>query len=191
MVDRYKQAVRETNRKIRSQLPPSCQLSASNKICAKVRALDSYRYGKRIALYHSVSGEVDLTPLWKSAPLQGKYCYFPALKDDGTLMFLPATPTTPCIVNRFGIEEPDVDLSLALPPAEFNIIFMPLVAFDTRGGRIGMGGGYYDRTLALVKGPMFIGVAYEFQRLSFINAQAWDVPLEVIVTEQMIYRSSR
>ncbi len=189
MTDRFKEAMRRTCQQIRGKLPARFQRTATRKICSQIRMLEQYRYAKRIALYQAVNGEVDLSSLWKSAPLQGKYCYFPALNEDKSLSFLPATPATPMLKNRFGIAEPDVDRNLALKPERLDIIFMPLVAFDKKGTRLGMGAGYYDRTLENHNAPLLIGVAYEFQRQSFIETQPWDVPLTLIITERTIYWS--
>ena len=64
-----------------------------------------------------------------------------------------------------------------------------MVAFDIHGTRIGMGKGYYDKTLATVRPKLLVGVAYEFQRLAFISPQIWDVKLDAIITEKNIYWS--
>jgi len=189
MADRYKQAIRRTCRQIRENLSTHYQQTAANKICARIRTLDQYRYAKRIALYQAVKGEIDLSSLWRSAPLQGKYCYFPALNEDLTLSFLPATPATEFKENRFGIAEPCIERDLAARPEELDIIFIPLVAFDQKGTRLGFGAGYYDRTLAQHRPPLLVGVAYEFQRQSFIEAHSWDVPLTAIITESKAYWS--
>nr|WP_242602244.1 5-formyltetrahydrofolate cyclo-ligase [Legionella nagasakiensis] len=189
MADRFKEALRQTYRLIRKNLTLDYKQAAANKICSRIRTLEKYRYAKRIALYQSVHGEVDLGSLWKSAPLQGKYCYFPTLNEDLSLSFLPATPATQFYKNRFGIQEPCGQSEQALRPDELDIIFMPLVAFDDQGTRLGMGAGYYDRTLEKYKTRCLIGVAYDFQRLSFIAPQPWDIPLSVIVTERAIYWS--
>ena len=64
---------------------------------------------------------------------------------------------------------------------------MPVLGFDQWGTRLGMGAGYYDRTLATSRSALLVGVAYEFQRLDYIEAQPWDVPLSLIITENTIY----
>ena len=189
MADPFRQALRQTCKQIRNKLSTTYQRNASNKICTRICTLEPYRYAKRIALYQAVNGEIDLGGLWRSAPSQGKYCYFPALNDDNTLSFLPATPASTFIENRFGIAEPDIEREQAFIPADLDLLFMPLVAFDKKGTRIGMGAGYYDRTLANSRPPLLIGVAYEFQRQSFIEARPWDIPLDVIITEQTTYWS--
>lgn len=189
MADRFKISLRNTCRQIRERLSPAYQQEASKQVCAHIRALEQYRYAKHIALYQAMGGEISLNTLWNSAPLHGKYCYFPALNEDKTLSFLPATPATPFVENRYGIAEPDVSKLEAIPPRRLDIIFMPLVAFDERGTRLGMGAGYYDRTLANEECPLLIGVAYEFQRQPYIEAHSWDIPLTAVITQRAIYWS--
>ncbi|KTD65567.1 5-formyltetrahydrofolate cyclo-ligase [Legionella spiritensis] len=176
-------------RDIRKHLTPSFQQKASSQVCARIKQLNQYRFARRIALYHPAGGEIDLGGIWRTAPLHGKFCYFPALKPDKTLSFLPATPATPFRENRYAIAEPDVDAALAISPREIDIIFLPLVAFDEYGTRLGMGAGYYDRTLAEENHPLLIGVAYEFQRQSYIIPQAWDIPVHAVMTQRTTYWS--
>lgn len=187
MVDRFKQTIRQSCQLVRKKLSFDYQRKVSAMVCDNIRKLEEYRYAKRIALYQSVNGEIDLGNLWRSAPLQGKYCYFPTLNEDNTLCFLPATPASTFQTNRFGIDEPHIDRELALAPDQLDLILTPLLAFDQKGTRVGMGAGYYDRTLASCRPKILAGVAYEFQRQSFIETQAWDVPLDMVITESNIY----
>lgn len=189
MTDAFRQAIRLTCLGVRDALSANYQKKASVKICQTIRQLEQYRYAKRIALYKAISGEIDLGKLWQSAPLHGKFCYFPSLNQDKTLSFLPSTHSTPFIKNRFGIEEPDVSTTFALPPAQLDLMIIPLVAFDEHGTRLGRGAGYYDRTLAHSKPALLMGVAYEFQRQPYLEPQPWDIPLDVIVTEKETYWS--
>ncbi|WP_367274415.1 5-formyltetrahydrofolate cyclo-ligase [uncultured Legionella sp.] len=187
MPDHFKVALRNAIKQVRSTLSIQNRSSSSNQICTRIRALEEYRKAKTIALYFAVNGEVDLTSIWNSAPLQGKFCYFPALNKDQTLSFLPATPKTPFINNKYGIPEPDVSREQAIPIEDINLIIMPLVAFDTRCTRLGMGAGYYDRTLEQQKKGTFIGAAYQFQHVDYLEPQAWDVPLDAVVTQKTTY----
>ncbi|MDR3441670.1 MAG: 5-formyltetrahydrofolate cyclo-ligase [Legionella sp.] len=188
MADPVKKALRDTMKQIRSKVSISYRSTASAQICTRIRSLEQYRKAKRIALYFATNGEIDLNALWSSAPLQGKYCYFPCLNEDGlTLSFLPATPATVFKKNRHGILEPDVSHDLAMPAEELDLILMPLVAFDVRCTRIGMGAGYYDRTLKDQKNCTLFGVAYQFQRVNFIQTQPWDIPMDAVITQRAIY----
>ncbi|CDZ76903.1 5-formyltetrahydrofolate cyclo-ligase family protein [Legionella massiliensis] len=191
MVDRFKLALRRSRRQIRENLSIEYQHAASTRVCSRIRGLEQYRQAKRIALYHAMGGEIDLYAIWNSAPLQGKFCYFPVLNDDKTLLFLPATPATPFIKNRYGIDEPDVPKSEAISPTSLDIIFLPLVVFDDYGTRLGMGAGYYDRTLAKVNHPMLMGIAYEFQHYPYIEPHSWDIPLTGIITQSKIHWSKK
>ncbi|MBT5031228.1 MAG: 5-formyltetrahydrofolate cyclo-ligase, partial [Proteobacteria bacterium] len=89
--------------------------------------------------------------------------------------------------NWYGIPEPTGFSSL--PINRFDIVLLPLLAFDASGSRIGMGGGYYDRALEMVAGrqyyrtPQLIGLAFDKQKCSTIQARPWDVPLDGVFTE--------
>lgn len=189
MADLFKQALRSTLKNVRKRLSTHYQQSASIKVYNNLRKLDAYRYAKHIALYYASNGEIDLSNLWQAAPLQGKYCYFPALNNQESLSFLPATPVTPFHKNFFGILEPDVDLAQAVNPGKLDIILLPLLAFDIYGTRLGMGKGYYDRTLAGQDYPLMVGIAYDFQRQVYLPRENWDVPMHFIITPSTIYRS--
>lgn len=179
--------LRNTIRNVRAHLSKSYKIQAQNKIIRQIKTLEEWRYAKKIALYHAFQGEIDLSELWRTAPLQGKYCAFPVLTEQQSLLFLPATPASSFSKNRFGIEEPNIALSQAIPPEQFDLIFMPLVAFDSACNRLGMGGGYYDRTLADSKGKCLIGLAYDFQRVPQLIPQPWDVPVDAIITPSRIF----
>lgn len=187
MIDHFKTALRYTNRQIREKLPLTFQQQAAHQIINKIKQVEQYRYAKHIALYYAVKGEVNLDPLWRSAPMQGKFCYFPALNAQKTLSFLSATPATPFIKSRLGIPEPDSSSSTEISIEEIDVVFMPLVAFDKNCTRLGMGAGYYDRTFAKLNHPLLIGVAYEFQQQPFLLAEEWDIPLTAVITEKKIY----
>jgi 5-formyltetrahydrofolate cyclo-ligase len=180
-------AIRKTCLDIRKQLPLEYQHKISSKICNRIRLMNEYRYAKRIALYHAINREVDLSSIWRSAPLHGKYCYLPAINPDGTLSFLPATPNITCSPNQYGILEPNAAPGQAISPATLDIIFTPLVAFDTLGKRLGMGKGFYDKTLANERPKLLLGLGYEFQRQDLISLEPWDILLDAVITERTIY----
>ncbi len=97
------------------------------------------------------------------------------------------------IRNRYGIFEPDIRRRKPIPAWGLDLLLLPLVAFDASGNRIGMGGGFYDRTFAYLKTrnrwhtPKLIGIAHELQHIDSIEPNAWDIPLNGIVTESRIY----
>lgn len=188
MADPLQIALRNTIKQIRQRLPHEYHMKISRKVCSRIRNLREYRYAKRIGLYFAVNGEIDLEPIWRTAPYQGKFCYFPVINEDGiTLSFLPATPATPFALNRYGIPEPEVSRDQAISLIDLDIIFVPLVAFDTHCTRLGMGAGYYDRTFAQLQANLF-GVAYQFQQVDYIQPYPWDIPMNAVITQNGIQR---
>ena len=181
--DSFKNALRQRYKTRRQQLSSAEQEAASAKVCEQIRSLECYQSAKRIAIYHAIAGEIDLSGL------REKTCYFPVMNTNQTLSFLPVTQDTVFYKNRFGIAEPEVKHELAIRPDRLDIVFLPLVAFDDHGTRLGMGGGYYDRTLAQHRPALLIGVGHEFQHEPFIERQPWDVPMAAVMTECNMYWS--
>lgn len=188
MADKFKKIIRTTLKQVRSSTSVHFRSVTSQQICNKIRSLDEYRKAKNLALYFTNQGEVDLTLLWKAAPLHGKHCYFPVINEDKTLSFLPATPTTTFKTNCYGIAEPDVSMDRAILLEKLDLVLVPLVAFDQYCTRLGMGSGYYDRTLIDAQNATLMGVAYQFQYMDFINPEPWDASLDLIITEKNIYK---
>ena len=71
-----------------------------------------------------------------------------------------------------------------------DIVFLPVVGWDRRGGRLGMGGGYYDRTLANISGPLLVGLAHDGQQVDDIPRESWDVALDYVATDTDLYSST-
>lgn len=183
----FKSNLRQICLKKRKILSSLEQHNASHKICKQISELAAYQHAQHIGLYAAVNREIDLTELWHKAQETGKNCYFPAITSKQTLLFLPTTITTPWRHNQFKILEPDISIIHARPPNQLDLLIAPLVAFDTAGTRLGMGAGYYDRTLAHTRPALFLGVAYAFQQQPYLNAENWDIPLDGIITPEQIF----
>ncbi|MCB1763105.1 MAG: 5-formyltetrahydrofolate cyclo-ligase [Gammaproteobacteria bacterium] len=144
-----------------------------------------------IALYHACDGELDPSPIIHRGFSYGKKLYLPVLRggNKNALWFVPHHPEQRMWKNRFGIDEPDSGRNGRIAPWGLDLILLPLVGFDQLGNRLGMGGGFYDRTLAFLKWrshwhrPTLIGMAHDCQRLQKIEAHSWDIPLDGIVSE--------
>jgi 5-formyltetrahydrofolate cyclo-ligase len=186
--------IREQCLKQRGLLTEQMQLDASKALCARIEALPIYQNASRIALYQAIDGEINLTPLWHRATAAGKICYMPMIISNKTnnrnLIFLPATPQTPQKANLFDILEPDVSHAHAIALEQLDLMILPLVAFDTRGTRLGRGAGFYDKTLQDQKPACLLGAAYDFQKQPAFTADTWDIPLDVIITEENTYWSA-
>ncbi len=187
MTNQFKNALRKTMKQIRSKLSVTYRNNSSYYICSRIKKLKQYQEAQHIAIYSAINGEIDLTLLWSDACNSGKTCYFPILNDDSTLSFVPADFTTEFKNNHLGIPEPINSSSTTIPIEELDLIIIPLLAFDVHCARLGMGLGCYDRTLGKKKTNCLIGVAYQFQRIDFIEEAAWDVPLDGVITQKAAY----
>ena len=157
------------------------QQQAEDSITQQALALIEERNAQHIALYVSFDGEISTDKLIKTLWAQDKHVYLPLLHpfNPNHLLFLRYLPDTPMLKNKFGIWEPKLNVQNVLPLDELDILFTPLVAFDKEGNRLGMGGGFYDRTLQNWQNSSFIpvGLAHQCQQVEQLPTEAWDVPL--------------
>ncbi|QUJ67008.1 5-formyltetrahydrofolate cyclo-ligase [Photobacterium sp. GJ3] len=183
-----RQQLRQQIRLQRQALTPHQQEQASKAVLARFTQLKTIRDARHIAIYLSNDGELDTGPLIDWIWRQGKNVYLPVLHpfSKGHLLFLHYRPDSPMRCNRYGIAEPALDVRLVKPVHELDIVCTPLVAFDDQGQRLGMGGGYYDRTLSQWHqsglGPQPLGLAHDCQQVRHLPSEAWDVPLPAILT---------
>ncbi|MGR5065813.1 5-formyltetrahydrofolate cyclo-ligase [Photobacterium sp. DNB22_13_2] len=183
-----RQQLRKRTREHRRQLTSVQQTDAARDLLEHCKQASSLLQAQHIALYLANDGELDTTPVIEWLWQQGKEVYLPVLHpfSKGHLLFLHYTPTTRMNRNCYGIQEPVLDIRLVKPVIELDTICTPLVAFDNTGQRLGMGGGYYDRTLSLWhnerRGPRPVGLAHDCQQVDSLPFEAWDVPLPEIIT---------
>ena len=177
--------LRQQIRKTRANLTALQQQQAENSITQQALALIEERNAQHIALYVSFDGEISTDKLIKTLWAQDKHVYLPALHpfNPNHLLFLRYLPDTPMLKNKFSIWEPKLNVQNVLPLEELDILFTPLVAFDKQGNRLGMGGGFYDRTLQNWQNSSFIpvGLAHQCQQVEQLPTEAWDVPLHRIL----------
>ena len=173
--------LRQQIRKTRANLTALQQQQAENSITQQALAFIEERNAQHIALYVSFDGEISTDKLIKTLWAQDKHVYLPVLHpfNPNHLLFLRYLPDTPMLKNKFGIWEPKLNVQNVLPLDELDILFTPLVAFDKEGNRLGMGGGFYDRTLQNWQNSSFItvGLAHQCQQVEQLPTEAWDVPL--------------
>lgn len=177
--------LRQQIRKTRANLTALQQQQAEDSITQQALALIEERNAQHIALYVSFDGEISTEKLIKTLWAQDKYVYLPVLHpfNPNHLLFLRYLPDTPMLKNKFGIWEPKLNVQSVLPLEELDILFTPLVAFDKQGNRLGMGGGFYDRTLQHWQKSPFIpvGLAHQCQQVEQLPTEVWDVPLHQIL----------
>ncbi|MBT5229317.1 MAG: 5-formyltetrahydrofolate cyclo-ligase [Methylococcales bacterium] len=176
--------MRQNIRDIRRQIPVEQQSQHAHALASAFTGSPLFQH-QHFACYWAVDGEISLKPLIDLLLSANKTVYLPVLKRQSQALnfahYHPKVDTTP---NRFGILEPQE--SQYTPLEALDVICLPLVGFDTQGHRLGMGGGFYDRTLSSVRDnptPIRVGIAHNCQQQGQIQAQEWDIPLHKILTE--------
>jgi len=190
--------IRTEIRKVRNNLPKNQQLIAAQSLKVNfTQHLKSKKTPKtkHIAIYFSNDGEIDtsllINELWK----RNHTLYLPVIHpfNGATLLFQRYEKNSPMKANRYGILEPKLNCSQICPLTDLDYLLMPLVAFDNQGNRLGMGGGFYDKTLAQLhqgnwQKPQLIGLAHSCQKVDALPIESWDVPLKTIITPDKIYQ---
>ena len=192
---RSKADVRRDMRARRNALSPLEQKLAAERLAQQLAGTRLFRVSRRIACYLPHDGEIDPGTALERMRGMKKSVYLPVLSRlaHDRLWFAPAGPGVALAPNRFGIPEPVVPARRLVRAHQLDLVLLPLVAFDARGNRLGRGAGFYDRSLAFRRDrrfldrPHVLGLAHEFQRVETLATDAWDVPLDGIVTDHAVY----
>jgi 5-formyltetrahydrofolate cyclo-ligase len=153
---------------------------------------------QRIGVYLPHRSEIDIVPLINRMQALQRHCYLPMLPfgRGKKLWFNALDATRHWVTNRFGI--PENTTHKAIRARQLDLLLVPLIGFDNAGYRIGMGGGFYDASLAYLRGrqvwhkPCLVGVAFECQHITGkLPHDPWDVPLDAVLTEQGLHRFRR
>ena len=178
--------LRRDLRSRRRALPAAQRIAAADTLANQLLALPFLPDSGHVAGYWAMDGEIALNSWQVRLPRSLVYC-LPVLHTDNSLRFAPWRPGEALVSNRFGIPEPDVDPAEALPAQALSLVVMPLVGFDARGHRLGMGGGWYDRSFAFRNAaappPWLVGVGLNAQRVPHLDQEAWDVIPDALCTE--------
>jgi 5-formyltetrahydrofolate cyclo-ligase len=193
-------SLRRVLRDTRRSLTHAEQRAHARHLVRILRRELRFQRARRIGAYWAADGELDPIAVLKAAQARGTWVFLPILKQTFArrarhLRFGRYRPGQPLHPNRYGIPEPRSRGRDLVSPRRLDLLLIPLVGFDASCQRIGMGGGYYDRTLAYLndgrrrwRRPHLIGVAHDCQRLPRILPQPWDVRLDAVATERRIYR---
>jgi 5-formyltetrahydrofolate cyclo-ligase len=168
----------------RRTLPPTDCFAWSQAIQARALVLPEYCGAGSVALYSPLQNEVDTRAILDNALAAGKKVFYPKLSVDNSPGFTRIYSQTELVAGRFGFFEPAGMDSIS--PADYDnlIVFVPGVAFDRCGNRLGRGGGWYDRVLSgLDNRGVFVGLAYERQMVEHLRAEKWDQRIHFIITE--------
>ncbi|MFC1588990.1 5-formyltetrahydrofolate cyclo-ligase [Pseudomonadota bacterium] len=182
--------LRHYKREQRRKLNPEQQARHAEQLAELILQQTTFIRHQKIAVYLANDGEIDPAHIVNHAWDQGKQVYLPVLSaHENSLLFAPFETETPLCRNQFGIDEPNIAPEHWLKAEHMDLILLPLVAFDEQANRMGMGGGFYDRSLANIREhkTQLIGLAHEVQKVEQLDVQNWDVPLDAIATEDKLY----
>ncbi|MCU1740332.1 MULTISPECIES: 5-formyltetrahydrofolate cyclo-ligase [Pseudomonas] len=187
--------LRRLLRKARRALSASEQRQAARGLYRQLAQHPLFRRARHISLYLPTDGEIDPRLLLREAQRRGKHTYLPVLSawPRTRMVFQRIRPGEKLQPNRFRILEPRVKLAAQRKVWTLDLVLLPLVGFDIEGGRLGMGGGFYDRSLAYLarrqswRKPTLLGLAHECQKVGKLNQASWDVPLQGTVTDRAWY----
>jgi 5-formyltetrahydrofolate cyclo-ligase len=188
--------IRLSTRQARRSLSPLEQRRHSRGLIRQLRDSGLLLRARHLGAYVATDGELDPAPVFSLLLRRGKRLYLPVLRarPQDKLWFAPHRPGGPLRPNRFAIPEPPLRPQDRRSPRRLDALLLPLVAFDAACNRLGMGGGFYDRTLAYLRyariwrRPLLIGLAHECQRVAALPVRPWDVPLDLVLTERRLYR---
>ena len=187
-----KREIRAMMRSKRRDLSSTDRERASLDLTKRLLALPGILHARRVAAYVANDGEIDPLPALTELVMTGVHGYLPVLFNTRRprVRFARYFPNAPLAKGRFDIPIPLHDQKNLLDPVQLDWLLMPLVAFDANGNRLGMGGGFYDASLASRRAkknwlrPRLIGIAHEFQRVDGLSVDSWDIPLDGILTDQ-------
>ena len=187
--------LRRLLRKARRSLNRSEQRQAAQGLYRQLAQDPLFRRARHVSLYLPMDGEIDPRLLLRAAQKRGKTTYLPVLSawPRTKMVFQRVRPGENFKPNRFRIPEPRINAGRQRKIWTLDLVLMPLVGFDPEGGRLGMGGGFYDRSLAYLarrktwRKPVLLGLAHECQKVGKLAVASWDVPLAGTVTDKRWY----
>ncbi|WP_122446700.1 5-formyltetrahydrofolate cyclo-ligase [Pseudomonas viridiflava] len=187
--------LRRQLRKARRSLTRSQQREAARGLYRQLAQHPLFRRARHVSLYLPMDGEIDPRLLLRAAQRRGKATYLPVLNawPRTRMVFQRVRPGEKFKPNRFRIPEPRINRAKQRRIWALDLVLMPLVGFDDEGGRLGMGGGFYDRSLAYRarrstwRKPVLLGLAHECQKVERLAQASWDVPLQGTVSDKRWY----
>ena len=181
-----RQQIRQQIRQRRRALTPEQQTQFALQAADRMMAYPPVLLAQTVAVFLSFDGELDTRSLIDQLWRAGKRVYLPVLHpfSPGNLLFLHYHPSSDLVVNRLNIREPKLDVRDVLPLSQLDVLVTPLVAFDAAGQRLGMGGGFYDRTLQNWRQHPLqpVGYAHDCQQVDALPTEQWDIPLPAVIT---------
>jgi 5-formyltetrahydrofolate cyclo-ligase len=183
-----KASLREAALGRRDALDPGWRAEASERVARRALAMPELVGLAPVAGFWPIRSEVDPRPLMRALHGRGQALALPVVVDR-RLVFRTWTPGDILVRRGFGLSEP-ADAAAEVSP---RALLIPLAAFDRTGGRIGYGKGFYDRTLAALRGRspvLALGLAFSVQGVEGAPVTEHDEPLDMVVTEAEVIRTA-
>jgi 5-formyltetrahydrofolate cyclo-ligase len=184
-----KSALRSRYRAARRTLSEQQRRDAGKLAANLLAEQPRWQQARHIAIYLPADGEMPTSAVESIARAAGKVVYLPVILPDNHLEFAQWNPDQALLENRYGIPEPPPSVERK-NAQQLDCIILPLVAWDRRGVRLGMGGGFYDRSLEGTQGTLRVGLGYANQEVGCLPADRWDAPLDIVVTERELVHAS-
>ena len=177
-----KATLRREMRALRRALGDEEQDLCAQAVSARLRGLDAYQNARCVMAYIAVRGELSLAPVIKDLLDRGCVLALPRCEAPGVMTARRITSLSQLTEGAYGLLEPDASCEI-LDPAKLDLILVPGTAFDDGGGRLGQGGGYYDRFLAAYTGKTVL-LCPEKLIFDTIPTEPHDILLPKIITEK-------
>lgn len=173
---------------LRRESLPTSELGLRNQLIQeRVLHFSPYLLSAAVALYSPIGNEVRTEGIRDDALAAGKKVFYPRLGSEGNLDLVRVESAGELREGRYGILEPTGDKIMTKQDQQGLVVFVPGLAFDLQGNRLGRGKGWYDRVLEkLREGAKFVALAYEFQLVEEVPAEGWDRRVHQIITERRI-----
>lgn len=177
-----KDELRRSMKDRRAIVPGDVARRAADQASAYALALPAAHYGRVVALYRPVRGELDTATIARTLRARGATIVYPRVMPGRELRFHALDDDARLVASRLGIPEPPADLPV-VPLEAIELFIVPGLAFDPTGGRLGWGRGYFDHTLAAAPQALRVGYGYELQIVPTVPSSADDVRVDVLCTE--------
>ena len=180
-----KNAVRATMRELLRRMDPADRRERRRAVVTRLVALPAWKAARRVLLFAPLPVEPDTDPLWDLGAVEGKECAYPRVEGMATRLYFvhglaELEPT------RWGLREPVKLAAREADIADFDLVLVPGLAFDAQGGRLGRGGGFYDRLLAgRAADTTLIGVCFAAQLVERLPLAPHDVLMDTVCSESI------
>lgn len=183
LISEYKRNLRTDMRQKRDSLSQAEIAQWSGQICKILQEQEFFRDAEQICFYYPLGNEANLLPLAGRALELGKQAAFPRVHGND-MAFYRVSSLKEFSEGAFHVMEPPGSEKMRVENA---LVFVPGLSFDSRGGRMGYGKGYYDRYFGGHSGCLKIGVCYEMQLIREVPCERHDIFMDAVVTERGIY----